>query len=51
MSADKTGDEQKTGRRRALLGRNRPEEIEEVEEVEEVEEIEEENSATETIEE
>jgi preprotein translocase subunit SecE len=39
MSADKTvGDEQKTGRRRALLSRNRPEEIEEVEEDDAVEE-------------
>ncbi|MBI1259197.1 MAG: preprotein translocase subunit SecE [Chloroflexi bacterium] len=36
MSADKTvGDEQKSGRRRSLLGRNRPEEIEEEEVVEE----------------
>jgi len=38
MSADKTGDEQKTGRRRPLLGRNRPEEEEVIEEEEVVEE-------------
>jgi len=39
MSADKTvGDEPKAGRRRPLLNRNRPEEIEEIEDADAVEE-------------